>query len=95
MMICADFLIIAKIPFLDLKNEFIAQKMKRNYKWYNSQAALQIIQGVGRGVRSENDWCVSFILDGCFDNLTRCTGDMFTDKFLDRIVRINENVLIK
>lgn len=86
------FLIIAKVPYPDLKSEFIKKKASINYNWYAGQASLSVIQGVGRGVRSETDWCYSFILDGCFENLYKQTYRMYGTHISSRMIKINEKL---
>lgn len=88
------FLIIAKIPYPDLSNNFCNKKREKNPLWYSGQAALNIIQGVGRGVRSETDWCQTFILDDCFDMLMRVSNAMFSNDFKRRINVITEQSLV-
>jgi Rad3-related DNA helicase len=89
------FLIIAKVPYPDMKNNFIKKKMEKDYDWYAGQASLSIIQGVGRGVRSESDWCYSFILDGSFSMLARNYGGMYSPQFRSRVIMIDENLQIR
>ena len=88
------FLIIAKVPYPDMHNNFIKQKSKNNYMWYSGQASLSIIQGVGRGVRSENDWCYSFILDGSIGDLLRTNSKMYGNQILSRFIKIDENLKV-
>ena len=63
------FIIIAKIPYLSLADKYVTSKMKIFKKWYNETTANNIIQGIGRGNRFENDWSSIYILDGCFKRL--------------------------
>ncbi len=57
------FIIIAKAPYLDLNDKRIAVKMRKDIEWYTMQSAMRLIQGCGRGVRHENDYCTTYILD--------------------------------
>lgn len=88
------FLIIVKVPYPDLKNNFVRRKSDGNFKWYSGQASLSIIQGVGRGVRNENDWCYSFILDGSIDGLLRTNSSMYGKQILNRFIKIDENLKV-
>ena len=88
------FLIIVKVPYPDLKSEFIRKKAENNYNWYAGQASLSVIQGVGRGVRSEHDWCYSFILDGCFCGLYQQTYKMYGNHISSRLIKINDKFQI-
>ena len=60
--------IICKVPFGSLKDKQIsARKWSRGGAiWYNVQAIRKIVQMCGRAVRSEDDWAVTYILDGQF-----------------------------
>ena len=88
------FQIIFKIPYPSLADKFIAEKQKFNPPWYSETAAISMLQGVGRGVRNENDWCVTFILDACFSTLMQYTGYMFPQEFKNRIQIIPSTSLI-
>lgn len=88
------FQIIMKIPYPSLSDKFIAAKQQFNPPWYSETASISMLQGVGRGVRNENDWCVTFILDGCFSNLLNMSGYMFPPEFMNRIQIIPASSLI-
>jgi len=79
------FQIIMKIPYPSLADKFVSAKQKIRPEWYSNTTAISILQGVGRGIRSEHDWCVTFIFDGCFTNLARQSYKMFPDEFKRRI----------
>ena len=57
------FIIIAKAPYLDLNDRRIAVKMRKDMSWYTIQSAMRLIQGCGRGVRHDNDYCDIYVLD--------------------------------
>jgi Rad3-related DNA helicase len=40
-------------------------------QWYNVQAVRSLIQMTGRGVRSADDWCTSYILDSSYYKLAK------------------------
>ena len=88
------FQIIMKIPYPSLADKFIAAKQQFNPPWYSETASISMLQGVGRGVRNESDWCVTFILDGCFANLLNMTGYMFPPEFMNRIQIIPASSLV-
>ena len=71
------FIIIAKVPYPNLKDKLVTAKMKLFSQWYDSETANSIIQGIGRGNRHPKDWCVTYILDGCFENLFNKTISQF------------------
>lgn len=88
------FQIIMKIPYPSLADKFVAAKQKFNPVWYSETTSISMLQGVGRGVRNEKDWCVTFILDGCFSNLLHTAGNMFPKEFMDRIQVIPSSSLM-
>lgn len=63
------FIIVMKIPYPSLGDKFIEKKFKSNPQWYMWKTVNSLIQGIGRGVRNEKDWCETYILDGTLDNI--------------------------
>lgn len=88
------FQIIMKIPYPSLADKFVNRKKDINQKWYSDETAVSILQGVGRGIRHEKDWCVTFIFDGCFTYLAQSSWDMFPDEFKNRIQIIKPNSIL-
>lgn len=89
------FLIIMKVPYLSLADKYVDTKRKVNPSWYNNATSILMLQGIGRGVRNEHDWCVTFILDACFQGLFNSTKTMYPQEFVDRIQVINSKSLIQ
>ena len=79
------FIIIMKVPYPSLADKLVKEKIKLFPLWYNSTTSNEIIQGIGRGVRYNNDWCVTYILDACFWNLYRSTIDQYPEELQNRI----------
>lgn len=88
------FQIIMKVPYPSLADKFISAKRDFNPQWYSDTTTISVLQGVGRGVRSEKDWCVTFILDGCFNNLLSSSRSMFPQEFIDRIQIVPSSTLL-
>lgn len=63
------FQICIKVPYAYLGNKYVKKKMEHVAGWYKHDAIMKICQGIGRGVRHEHDWCRTYILDGCIQNL--------------------------
>ena len=59
----ARFQIIAKVPFPYLGDKQIAEKKEEDPDWYTTVALMHIVQACGRGVRHDNDWCSTYIVD--------------------------------
>jgi Rad3-related DNA helicase len=55
--------IIIKLPFPDTRGEIIKARSKQDPDFTSYMAMQQLIQAVGRGVRSKTDWCETFIVD--------------------------------
>ena len=85
-----------KIPYPSLADKYVAAKSKFNPTWYSNATAITLLQGVGRGIRSSNDWCVTFILDACFGYLYSKCSKMFEGDFMNRIQLIpGQSLVIK
>lgn len=63
------FQIIAKAPFLNPTENWVAGKHTRYPLWSDSQVITKILQGMGRSVRNENDYAVTYVLDSHIQNL--------------------------
>lgn len=79
------FQIIMKVPYPSLADKFVAAKQRLRPMWYSNATAISILQGVGRGVRNEHDWCVTFIFDGCYSILLNTAGSAFNGDFMNRL----------
>lgn len=86
------FQIFAKVPYPSLGDKFVSAKMKQMPAWYSWKATCGILQGIGRSVRSEDDWCKTYFLDGCLSDLLRKSRSNFPPEFLDRIKIVNEQL---
>ena len=82
------FIIILKVPYPTLVDKLVHERNKLYPRWYNSHTSNEIIQGVGRGVRYNGDWCVTYILDASFDQLYRSTKDQYPIELQERIKTI-------
>lgn len=58
-----EFIIIAKVPFIDNRAAVIKARAKSDKRYLNYVAALKLIQGSGRGMRAADDRCETFIVD--------------------------------
>ena len=57
------FQIIYKLPYLDLSDKQIRMRANADEDWYNYKTALSLIQTYGRGMRYEDDYCVTYFID--------------------------------
>lgn len=79
--------IFLKVPYPSLGNNFVKEKMNYYPDWYRWRAATAVAQGVGRSVRSAEDWCITYFLDGCLTDLMK-DPLAFPKDFLNRIINI-------
>lgn len=79
------FQILCKVPYPNLGDERIKKKTANNAAWYPYETSKTIIQTIGRGMRTETDWCHNFFLDSDFEsfcynnNLTELTRTFVND----------------
>ena len=59
----ARFLVIVKCPFMSLGDKQTKRRADQDNEWYKMHAVRQIIQACGRGNRSEDDACVTYVCD--------------------------------
>ena len=79
------FIIILKVPFPSLIDILVHERNKLYPLWYNSHTSNEIIQGIGRGVRFNGDWCVTYILDASFYSLYQSTKKQYAPELQERI----------
>ena len=82
------FQIIFKIPYPNLSDQYNKAKMNFSPEWYENKTIISILQGVGRSIRNENDYAVTYILDACFNKLL-FKPSMFSTDFLHRLKKIS------
>ena len=82
------FIIILKVPYPSLADKLVNERNKLYPLWYNSHTSNEIIQGIGRGVRYDGDWCVTYILDACFQYLYYSTKNQYPIELQNRIKTI-------
>jgi Rad3-related DNA helicase len=79
------FQILMKAPWLPTKDVRVEKLMKIDKDWYSNCMLKTLVQACGRGVRSEDDECETYILDGgIYDAIAR-NKKKLPKYFLDRI----------
>jgi Rad3-related DNA helicase len=75
----ARVVIVAKVPFPYLGDRQVAARLntRGGQNWYRVQAIRTLIQMTGRGVRSADDWCVTYALDGSLYKLLKDGRHLF------------------
>jgi Rad3-related DNA helicase len=75
--------IIAKVPFENTKDEFVAHRNQHdNWMRYNKFAAVEVMQAAGRCTRAADDFSETWILDASWRGLLNRNRKMFEPWFL-------------
>jgi len=83
------FQIIAKIPFIDTRPAVIRARIKVDREYPNHVALVSLIQMVGRGVRSTDDWCRNYLIDDNYRWFSRSVIKMMPKWFKSAIRNVN------
>jgi Rad3-related DNA helicase len=81
----ARFQILLKINYPNISSNKIKARQKLKPEWYSWMACVNTIQSTGRGVRNDNDFCDTFILDSNFSDLLKYNSHMIPKYFTDAI----------
>ena len=73
--------ILCKVPYPSLGDPQIRKRMEKDHEWYNWLTALRIVQTYGRGVRTVDDFCKTYILDEDFRRFYLGNTRLFPDWF--------------
>ena len=79
------FQIFLKVPYPNIADPFIKAKLDESQLWYNYKTFIQIMQGIGRSIRSETDWAVTYMIDASFFDFYAKNKAMFTECFNNRV----------
>lgn len=60
------FCIICKVPYASLADTWTKERLNLNPNWYLNNTAQILVQMTGRSIRSETDFCNTYILDSDF-----------------------------
>jgi len=81
----ALFQIIVKLPFLPLGSKRIKKLFELDKEWYENKMLNAVVQASGRGTRSKDDFCTTYILDGNFINTVKRAKNKLPKHFIERI----------
>ena len=82
------FIIIAKCPFMYLGDKLTKARTysgKVGSLWYRSMAAQTMVQMCGRGMRSHDDYCKTYIIDSQAVDLILKERSLFPSWFLEAV----------
>jgi Rad3-related DNA helicase len=79
------FQVFLKVPYPHLGDKYVAAKLAYSQAWYSWRTSISVLQGVGRSIRTPDDWAVTYLIDGCFADLFKSAGEQFPPEFRSRI----------
>lgn len=85
------FIIVMKVPYASLADRLVKSKMQVYPNWYINDVINKIVQGLGRGIRSKDDWCESYILDGCWNDIMNRSSQFLTPSLIQRLKPIQDS----
>ena len=65
------FQVLCKVPYPYLGDKLIKKRMHKWKWWYDYETAKTIVQSVGRSIRTEEDFAVTYILDADWERFAR------------------------
>ena len=80
------FQVFLKVPYPHLGDKYVKAKLDNSQYWYNWKTSIAVLQGIGRSIRTPQDWAVTYFIDGCFADLLRSASDQFPQEFKSRLV---------
>lgn len=79
------FIIMPKVPFPPWYDARVKARREKDARDYDYDTIVSVVQGVGRGVRSDTDTCDTWIIDGSwkrlYDTRRAWLPDAFTDAY--------------
>jgi ATP-dependent DNA helicase DinG len=81
----ARFQIIVKLPYMPLGDERIKTLFEEDSNWYTNKMLSSLVQACGRGIRSQDDWCITYILDGGASSAIQRSKTKLPKFFVDRV----------
>lgn len=84
--------IMVKVPFLYLGDEQIKKRMEMDRDWYMQQTINALVQTYGRGMRAEDDYCLTYMIDKNFAWVYKRNKYMFPEWFKEAVVTERPNM---
>ena len=86
------FQVIYKIPFPYLGDKQINMRRKNDQKWYAYKTVMTLMQAYGRGMRAEDDYCYTYILDSDINMVLKSPiyRSLVPDFFKEALVRVKK-----
>lgn len=77
------FQIIAKVPYPNLAEKRISEKMRMFPLWYDAQTMTKLLQGFGRSIRNDGDWARTYVLDSAVNHVLSRARDRIPMAYYD------------
>ena len=83
----ARWQVVAKASYPFMGDERVSYRVNElgHWDWYANQAIINLQQAVGRGMRSKDDYCATYLLDESFKSLIDRNERLFEDWFIESI----------
>jgi len=81
------FQILCKVPYPYLGDAVVKKRMNKNKLWYPYSTAKSIVQSLGRSIRNDTDYAVSYIVDSDWENFYSKNSSMLPEEFKRAIKR--------
>jgi Rad3-related DNA helicase len=78
----ARFCLLVKVPYLPLTDPVVKARMEDDPTWYGYRSLMTFIQACGRGVRSSEDYCLTYLVDPGFMGFINRNKRLFPPWFL-------------
>lgn len=85
----AEFQILTKLPFPDTRSPVVRARLGIDPDYANYIMAQELVQAVGRGMRSRDDQCENFIVDDNFKWARKKCAHLFPQWFMESIIWAN------
>tara|TARA_R110002060_G_scaffold2072_1_gene3716 strand:- start:373 stop:1515 length:1143 start_codon:yes stop_codon:yes gene_type:complete len=79
------FQIICKVPYPYLGDKLVKKRMYKWKWWYPLQTTKKIVQAVGRSIRNEKDFAVTYILDQDWERFYSRNSSLFPETFKESL----------
>lgn len=79
------FQIMCKVPYPNLGDTVIRKRMNKDKLFYPYNTCKTIIQSLGRSIRSESDYAITYLLDSDFSYFFERNKNMFPPHFFELI----------
>ena len=73
--------VLCKVPYPNLGDPQVRKRTEKDRQWYTWLTALKIVQLYGRGMRTPEDFCTTYILDSDFERFYSQNKKFFPEWF--------------